>query len=258
MESSATPKLTSVQFMKLVGGATRGIFLRTGSAVREMGAFILQEGLTGQVPRLEVGKHGLMISSADADVLDILAERAERITGAEVQRRLTLKDLAAEFRGCDSVEVIKAASRNHKHNLYDMLVVKSGYDVIVTVVIDHGIRKNARVLVINMVMAGKDLEVESYDLVQYETSIDGIKRQECQRFLVADYTEPESPGDKRTKFERCRDAVTEWKVTGGAGEKGWVEKRAKADKGDNPEAAADSLTKELGEMNWDPKSRHLK
>jgi len=226
--------MNATQEKNVMTQAKFGFLLTSEEAVEDMVAFVKANGWTEEVAAVTPGKCGnqLMLSASDEEVLAGLMSYASELKDAEVIRRLTLEDLAEsleEMGGYEWVSMEKA--RDSKKREFPILLCKiADGRLTVRQIIDHGIRKHARVLAITLSGDDGPWTVDSYVITQYETGVDGIEAGDEASFLVADYEQSEGDDDERSKFDRTRDAVIDYRITGGKGPEKWIAERVEAAK----------------------------
>lgn len=210
------------EFLAAVNHGTLAVMLRKENAVNAMADVITEHNFTDQVVYMDVRHQGLLVSSGNQTVVESLVNAAKNIKGAEVIRRLTLEDIAKKIREFyDETKLITVPGRGDRQ--YQALLSKSSNRVTVHTILDPGMRKEARVLAITLMLDYGRWMVANYTVQQYRTSLEGVQEEgEPANFLVSDFEEQEYEADNRTALERCRDAVVEYKITGGKGEEVWV------------------------------------
>lgn len=225
--------MSKVDAKEVNANAKFGVLLTSEEAMEDVAAWVKANGLADEVATWSPGKRDnqLMISSVDEwNTLNGLIRYAENLEGAEVIRRLTLEDLAESLESLGAYDYVSVeTAKDAKKREFPILVCKiSGGGLTIRQILDHGIRKNARVLAITLTDVSGEWAVDSYAITQYETNPDGIEAGEEESFLVADYDQPEDEADERSKFDRCRDAVIDYRITGGRGSQEWIASRVEA------------------------------
>lgn len=215
---------TTREMMELVGGTNEGVFLArneeavAGNFISELSEHV-GAGINTLV-ELPLGR-GTVVSSPNPEVAAALIVAAKSV-GAEVVRRLTLEDVRT-LEGRGEIKMIGKPGREQP-----VLVIRIGETVIYKVILDHGFRKNARVLAVTINLAADGRSVtERYAIQQYVYVATGWEFQDGKEFDVVE-------GD----LETAQLEVAEHKITGG-------KTRAKKDDEEDAVAANDNLQRSI-------------